>query len=113
MRKGFTLVEIMIVVLIIGILLAIAVPNWFRAREHSRARECVMTLRQIDAAKEFMAQEMNLPNGAACVMGDLWPTYIKRSTPPVCMAGGVYTVNVIGTNPTCSYVGGTTPHSIP
>ncbi|MCL6624082.1 MAG: prepilin-type N-terminal cleavage/methylation domain-containing protein, partial [Fimbriimonadales bacterium] len=54
-RKGFTLVEIMIVVLIIGILLAIAIPNFMRARETSRTKSCISNLRQIDAAKEQWA----------------------------------------------------------
>ena len=49
-ERGFTLVEIMIVVLIIGILLAIAVPSFMNARERSRANACRANLRQIQAA---------------------------------------------------------------
>ncbi|MEO0249499.1 MAG: prepilin-type N-terminal cleavage/methylation domain-containing protein, partial [candidate division WOR-3 bacterium] len=56
-QKGFTLVEIMIVVLIIGILLAIAVPNFIRARESSRAKSCVANLKQIESAKEQWAMD--------------------------------------------------------
>jgi prepilin-type N-terminal cleavage/methylation domain-containing protein len=58
-ERGFTLVEIMIVVLIIGILLAIAVPSFMNARERSRANACRANLRQIQAAKEQWAMANN------------------------------------------------------
>ncbi|MFN8140253.1 MAG: prepilin-type N-terminal cleavage/methylation domain-containing protein [Fimbriimonadales bacterium] len=101
-NKGFTLVEIMIVVLIIGILLAIAVPNFIRARETSRTKSCVANLRQIDAAKEQWAMDNKAADGDA-VGGALWPTYIKKQ--PECPSGGAYTINVVGTDPVCS-IGG-------
>ena len=62
-KAGFTLVEIMIVVLIIGILLAIAIPNFVAARESSRAKACVGNLKQIDSAKQQCAMDNKL--GAA------------------------------------------------
>lgn len=102
-ERGFTLVEIMIVVLIIGILLAIAVPNFVRARESSRTKACVANLKQIDAAKEQWAMDNNKSNGDACAMTDLVPTYIKST--PSCPSGGTYTVGNVGTNPTCSITG--------
>lgn len=111
--RGFTLVEIMIVILIIGLLLAIAAPSWLRSRELSRSRQCIATLKQIEGGKEFMANELNLPNGTPCVMGDLWPTYIRRSTPPICSAGGTLLVNPIGIEPDCTYVNPTFPHELP
>lgn len=100
--SGFTLVEIMIVVAIIGLLAAIAVPNFVNARNNSRASVCVNNLRQIDSAKEQYALEENLDDGDAIAdTGDL-DTYIRGGYAGLtCPSGGSYTCNVIGTNPTC------------
>jgi prepilin-type N-terminal cleavage/methylation domain-containing protein len=102
-KGGFTLIEIMIVVLIISVLLAIAIPNFMRARETSRAKSCQSNLRQIETAKEQYAMDNKLSNGDE-VSGTLWPDYIKQE--PECPSGGTYTVNPIGTNAECS-IGGT------
>src|SRR3569623_885878 len=103
-RRAFTLVEIMIVVLIIGILLAIAIPNFIRARETSRAKSCQSNLQQIDSAKEQWAMDNKKTTGDTPVSGDLAPTYIK--TYPSCPSGGTYTIAGVGTTPSCS-IGGT------
>ena len=113
-RLGFTLVEMMIVVLIIGILLAIAVPNFVKARESSRARSCVANLKQIDAAKEQWAMDTNARSNAEPTWNDLVgdDRYIKAQ--PTCPSGGVYTIQPLGTNPTCN-IGrnATPPHMLP
>ncbi len=65
-KKGFTLVEIMIVVLIIGILLAIAVPNFITARTNSRAQSIIATLNQVEAAKDQCGMDQGLTTGDSC-----------------------------------------------
>jgi prepilin-type N-terminal cleavage/methylation domain-containing protein len=108
MKKGFTLVEIMIVVAIIGIIIAIAVPAFLRARENSRGRACQENLTKIDGSKEQYALEFKLANAATVTMAQLLEPngsgvgtgYLKRE--PICPAGGTYTVGAIGTDPSCS-----------
>ena len=97
--KGFTLVEIMIVVLIIGILMAIAVPNFMKARQSSRQKSVISNLRQIDGAKERWAMETGKIQGDACAgAADLVPEYIK-SYPLNTPVTGVYNANTVGTEP--------------
>ena len=109
-RKNFTLVEIMIVVAIIGLLAAIAIPSFINARNTSRTKACINNLRQIDGAKEQWAMANNKGPTDACVMTDIVPTYIKAT--PTCPAGPTaYVVNAIGTNPTCG--NGATGHVLP
>lgn len=107
MNRAFTLIEIMIVVLIIGILLAIAVPNFVRAREASRAKACVANLKQIDSAKEQWAMDNRVSAGQGAPTPALLSGtngYIKSE--PVCPSSGSYTSGNVGTAPTCS-IGGT------
>ena len=87
-EKGFTLVEIMIVVAIIAILSAIAIPNFMTARSKSRANACKANLRQIDAAVEMFAMDTLLTDGNTVAMASLIPTYIKKA--PTCQSAGTY-----------------------
>ena len=78
-RRGFTLIEIMIVVLIIAVLLAIAIPNFMKARDTSRTKACVANLRQIDTARMQWAMDAKLAAGAAVSWANLVPDYVKDS----------------------------------
>lgn len=87
--------------LIITILVAIATPNFVTARENSRTKSCVSSLKQIDMAKEQWAMDNKKVNGDLPTWADLSPLYIR--TQPVCPCSGTYGVNAIGTLPTCTF----------
>ncbi len=101
--RGFTLVEIMIVILIIGVLASIAVPTWVNARTTSRKQACTGNLKRIMTAKEQWTMENKKGEGSACLMTDLFPTYLRTS--PGCPTAGTYAPNVVGVAPTCTIAG--------
>ena len=78
-RKGFTLVEIMIVVAIIALLAAIAVPGFLRARKRSQASKILNDLRMIDSAIDQYAIETNRTTGASVSVAD-WTNYLKKGS---------------------------------
>jgi prepilin-type N-terminal cleavage/methylation domain-containing protein len=97
-RQGFTLVEIMIVVIIFGILMTIALPGFITARAQSRAAAVCRELREILTAKDQFIMNNQLAPGQGVVSTDLVPTYMdKWPTGPVT---GSYVANPVGTDPT-------------
>jgi prepilin-type N-terminal cleavage/methylation domain-containing protein len=99
---AFTLVEIMIVVLILGIIAAIAVPSWIQSRDRSRRMTCLANMRTMEDAKDLYAISKRLASGAAVDEAELFNEYIKGGVMPICPSNGNYTLNVIGTSVACT-----------
>jgi prepilin-type N-terminal cleavage/methylation domain-containing protein len=116
-RAGFTLVEIMIVVAIIGMLAAIAIPNFMRARARSQTNACINNLRQIDGAINQWAMETGQADGASCGSVQTFSAYIKlnaSNSVPGCPANGTYSTFSVGTTPQviCSLSSQTPAHQL-
>jgi prepilin-type N-terminal cleavage/methylation domain-containing protein len=116
-KAGFTLVEIMIVVAIIGLLAAIAIPNFIKARATSQQNACINNLKQISGAIDEWALETGQSSGQAVANVSTISAYIKlnsNNSVPGCPANGTYTTTTVGSVPevTCSLSTLSTPHKL-
>ena len=104
-NRGFSLVEIMVAVVIIGIILAIALPSYFKSSRTSQKAVCIANLEKIDAAIDQWALENHMPAGTAIAESEeaIYSNYVRGGRPK-CPAGGEYTVHTVGAKPqvTCS-----------
>ena len=104
-RKGYTLVEIMIVVTVITIMMSVALPNYLKSGKTSSKNACITNLRLIDSAMEQWAMDNNIPAGTVPSVSqesDIY-SYIDGGT-PTCPSNGEYSLHTVGVKPqvTCS-----------
>src|SRR5687767_14296429 len=102
LNSAFTLVEIMIVVAIIGLLAAIAIPNFLKAQNEAKRTACTANLQTINGAKITWALEARKGNSDIPADGDLFGQTLYIPTKPTCPANGAYLINQVDTKPACS-----------
>ena len=100
-KRGFTVVEILIVVGIIGLIAGMAVPSFFKARASAQRACCINNLRQLEAAKQSWAMEKGKRDGVKPKIKDITP-YLHDQRMPVCPSGGNYLLQRLGRDPYCS-----------
>jgi prepilin-type N-terminal cleavage/methylation domain-containing protein len=106
-KSGFTLVEIMIVVAIIGLLAAIAIPNFVKARTASQTSACIANLKQIEGAVATWALEQKKVNTDTPNDTDLFGVNAYIKVKPSCPASGAYNIGTVADRPTCNITGHT------
>jgi type IV pilus assembly protein PilA len=102
---GFTLLEIMIVVSIIGLLATLAIPAFIKARTRSVTTGCINNLRLIDDAKAQWALETHKDSGAVPVDSDLFGIGLYIKVKPTCRGGGQYDLRTVGEPTLCDQPG--------
>lgn len=98
-RRAFTLVEIMIVILIVGLLMSIAVPQFMKSRETSQLKACWENQQKLEAAKHMWMMDYGISSGNTPAMTDLVPEYIKFE--PKCPTNAVYALGTGMVSVTC------------
>lgn len=112
-KSGFTLVEMMIVVAIVGMLAGISIPSMMRSRNEAQKNACLSNLREIDGAKQQWGMDNSKGSSETPAESDVQP-YLARNgngPMPVCPAGGngstfsdTYELKTVGEMPVCLIV---------
>lgn len=93
------------IVAVIGLLAAIAIPSFMRARDTSQLNACIVNMRALDEAKDQAAQALNCKEGNTVSEGDV-SKYLKHGfSGLLCPKNGHYTINPVGKDPECSMHG--------
>ena len=99
------LLTVVVVIPVVGLLAAIAIPNFVKARSASQRSACIMHLKSIEQAKETWAVDYHKSPGDEVVDSYLFGSTNHLQTKPMCTAGGTYQLNPVGSPPTCSIPG--------
>jgi Tfp pilus assembly protein PilE len=106
--QGYASSTLLAPVAVVGLLSAIAIPNFVKARATSQQNACINNLRQIDAAKNEWMLEKGKKTGDMPTADDI-RVYLIHNQLPACPAGGTYTIGAVGESPACSVPG----HKLP
>ena len=98
------MIEIMIVVVIVGLLAAVGIPNFLHSREKAQREVCINNLNKIDGAKQQWSIENKKLRGNPVTTTDITP-YLNNKIIPLCPASGTYTIGSVGTKPVCNIPG--------
>jgi prepilin-type N-terminal cleavage/methylation domain-containing protein len=97
---GFTITELMVVIAVLGVMLAIAIPAYSGSRERSASGACAKNRQLFDQAKQLWMIDQGKVSANEVLFKDLLPEYIAE--PPVCPTKGQYALNGLGAETTCS-----------